>query len=224
VSDVGELLAMAGERTITFTPTEQESRYAKAYRTDVDYPSRQVWLGDIEAETGDWFRHILWAMEDSKPGTPITVWLNTPGGHVPSMFQIYDCIVGSPSEITVIGHGEVISAGVLIFVAGHKRLVTDNCVFMSHEGADFEASGLNYSEMKERKKYWDWTMSRWNELMERHTPYNAAHWKSVTSKKAEFWLLGGQAIVDYGIADGLYDPHGRLSKFAPATPVEEEAE
>lgn len=199
-----------------------ETRYAKAYRTDYDLEARMIWLGEIEAESGDWFRHTLWMFETDKPGEPITVWLNTPGGNVPSMFQIYDAVVGSLSEITIIGHGEVISAGVLIFVAGHKRLVTDNCVFMSHEGADFEASGLNYSEMKERKKYWDWTMSRWNELMARHTPYDAAHWKSVTSKKAEFWLLGGQAIVDYGVAHSVYDPAGKLKQFPAATATTED--
>ena len=190
-----------------------ENRFARAYRTDYDLESRNIWLGDIEEESGDWLRSLMWAFEIDKPGAPITLWLNTPGGDVPAMYQIYDCIVGSPSHVTIIGHGEVISAGVLIFVAGHTRLVTENCVFMSHEGADFNNDGLKYSEAKDRRKYEDFTMDRWNDLMARHTRYSSAHWKSVTSRKAEFWLLGGQAIVDYGIAEGIYDPAGRLAAF-----------
>lgn len=196
-----------------------ESRFDTMYRLSYDESTRTIWVdGEIDADFGDWFRKLLWNFERASL-EPITVWLNTPGGNVQSMFQFYDAVVGSPCEITIIGHGEIISAGVLMFVAGDFRLVTENCVLMSHEGADFEASGLNYSEMKERKRYWDWTMSRWNELMARHTPQDAAYWKSTTSRKAEYWLLGGRAIVEAGIADAIYEPAGSLSLRYPAAPV-----
>jgi len=225
-TDLSDLIdGGAEDRNVNLTSVA-DTRYARMARAGYDLESRTIWLdGEIEDTTGDWFRYVTWALETESPKTPITVWLNTPGGDVPSMYQIYDAIVGSPSDITMIGHGEIVSAGVLIFVAGHKRLVTDNCVFMSHEGADFGGGGgLRHSEAKDRRRYEDWQMSRWNELMARHTPYTAAHWKQITSKKAEFWLLGAEEIIAYGIAEGVYDPAGRLSKFEPTDAPEASGE
>ena len=208
-----DLFEIVGEAKDVLTTTVTETRLARAYRTDYDLESRNIWISDIESESGDWLRSVLWAFEMEAPNKPITIWLNTPGGSVAAMFQMYDSIVGSPSHITIIGHGEIISAGVLIFIAGHTRLVTENCVFMSHEGAGFSNDGLKYSEAKDRRKYEDWTMQRWAELMARHTRYDVGHWKSITSRKAEFWLLGGQALVDYGIAHAIFDPASKLKAF-----------
>ncbi len=203
----------------------QETPLGRMARCEYDLDARTIWLADIETETGDWFRMVMWWMERQDPTKPIFVWINSPGGSVASMYQIHDCIVGSPCKVVTIGHGEIVSAAVLIFVAGHERLVTESCVFMSHEGADMGGGGgLRHSEAKDRRKYEDWLMSHWNVLMARRTPYDAAHWKAITTRKAEFWLLGGHAIIEYGIADAIHDPAGRLSQFAPATPVEEEAE
>jgi ATP-dependent protease ClpP protease subunit len=206
----------------------EETQVEKFLRLNFDAATRTIWIdGEIDTEFGTWFRKMVWTLEQASHD-PITVWLNTPGGDVPSMFAFYDAVVATPCEVTIIGCGEVISAGVLMLVCGDRRLVTENCVLMSHQGADFESGGLNYKEMLERKKYWDWTMTQWNYLMARHTPYDAQYWKAITSKKAEFWLLGGRAIKDHGLADDLYEPSGKLwdrfpeDEDAPILPIEEE--
>ena len=35
---------------------------------------------------------------------------------------------------------------------------------------------------------------------------DAKFWKQVTERKAEYWLLGGQAMIDHGLADAIYEP------------------
>jgi hypothetical protein len=37
--------------------------------------------------------------------------------------------------------------------------------------------------------------------MAQYTPHSEKYWKLKTERKAEYWLLGGKAIVDAGIAD-----------------------
>lgn len=202
-----------------------ETRPEHSLRLNYDIAARTIWVtGEIEDDFGSWFQRVVWTMEQDSH-EPITVWLNTPGGSVPSMFTFYDCVISTPCTVKIIGHGEVISAGVLMLACGDERYVTENCVWMSHQGADFESGGLNYKEMLARKGYWDWTMNRWNVLMARHSNRDAGYWKRITLSKAELWLLGGAAIIAEGLADGIYDPDGSLvGRYNDAPVPAEESE
>jgi ATP-dependent protease ClpP protease subunit len=134
-------------------------------------------------------------------GKPINVILNTEGGDVVYMFSIYDLIRSATVPITIIGTGQVCSAGVLLLVAGHKRYVTENCVLMSHQG-NFGMEGT-FEEAKARLKWMEWTEGRWAELMARHTTRDSSYWKRVSKKEAELWVLGGANIVAQGFADAV---------------------
>lgn len=179
--------------------------------TDVITPTREIFIGEeISEDFGGWFtkvfRYLLLLNHD-----PITVWLNTPGGDEESSLVFHDLVITSPAKVTIVGTGSICSAGVLMLACGHHRFVTENCVLMSHESRSSGESSLRHSEAKERRKWEDWMHSRWFELMGRCTsPHNperdAAFWKRKTEGKAEYWLLGAQAIIADGIADATYDP------------------
>lgn len=194
----------------------KETEFEGIIRRGYDEATRTVFVeGEIGDGYGSEFEQIMWWLERGGNHDPITIWLSTPGGDVQSMYQFYDAVVGSPCQVTTIGHGEVVSAGVLMLVCGDRRYVRENCVLMSHESGGFGAGedGLRYSEAKDRRKWEDWVTSRWNELMARHTPHDAAYWKSVTSRRAELWKLGAAEIIEQGLADGVWDPHGNLARF-----------
>ncbi len=171
----------------------------------IDVGSREVFIGgEIEEDFGEWativFRHLLRKNED-----PITFWINTIGGDVNSMFAFHDLVSTSPAKIITIGIGNVISAGVLMLACGHIRYVTESCVLMSHEGVGvFGGESMKFSELKERFKMEEWSQKHWANLMSRYTPQDASYWRRITQSKAEYWLLGGQAIVDAGLADKIY--------------------
>ncbi len=179
--------------------------------------TREIFVTDeIDAEFGGWFTKVMRRLE-SKSNDPITIWLNTPGGDMESMFIYHDLVTQSPCPITVVGIGTVCSAGCLMLACGGthggKRLVTESCTFMWHEsrgGGDYE---LTESEMKSRREWQDWTGDYWRELMSRHVKGKTGKfWWNITNKTREHWLLGGRAIVDAGIADELY-----TSSLLPAT-------
>lgn len=162
----------------------------------VDWRGREIFLDDeIEEETGAWF----WTMVRTLGEGPITVHLNTPGGDVTSMYAIHDAIRWH-GKVRVIAYGQVCSAGVLILACAHDRLVGESTVLMSHE-ASGEAGELGYRAARDRRKADDWMQSWWCELMARYTPRDAAWWKRKTERQAEYWLLGGEAIVEAGLAD-----------------------
>ena len=167
--------------------------------------TREIFIeGEIDDDFGGWLTMVFRRLQLQGPGEPITVWLNTPGGDVQSMFVFYDLVTTIPEEVTVIGIGAVCSAGVLMLACADKRLVSENCVLMSHEYSGASGENLRYSEAKERRKWDDWVHLRWIQLMARHTPQDEAYWKRITERKAEFWLLGGESIVEEGLADGIF--------------------
>lgn len=176
--------------------------------------SREIFIeGEIDGDFGAWFRKVMRHLE-SISHEPITVWIDTPGGDEVSMFSFYDIVTSSPCQVTTVGGGEICSAGVLMLACGSpgQRLVTENCVLMSHEGGRGHAGdGLRYSESKDRRKYEDWTQKQWFVLMARHTERcnperNEAFWKSITNRRAEYWRLGAEEIIEDGIADAIYSP------------------
>ena len=65
---------------------------------------------------------------------PVTLFLNTPGGSCDAAFGMYDLIQSCKEHVTIIGYGEVASAGVLILQAGDTRLLTKNCRVLVHPG------------------------------------------------------------------------------------------
>ena len=162
----------------------------------VDWERRIVYLdGPIEEHTGPWF----WLILDHLGPGPVSVHLNTPGGEEVAMFAIHDAI-RRHGEVKVVAYGQVCSAGVLLLACAAIRVVTPSTILMSHESTTSQGE-LGYRAAKDRRKVDDWFHEYWCELMGRYTPNDAKWWKSTTEKKAEFWLLGGEAIVEAGIAD-----------------------
>lgn len=178
---------------------------------EVSEGTREIFVtDDIEDDFGRWFTMVFRRLL-ALSSKPITVWLNTPGGDEEGMLVFYDLVTTSPAPVTIVATGSVCSAGVLMLACGHNRLVTENCTLMSHESRGLGGPDLRHSESKERRKWEDWLHEQWFELMGRcctrtRPESDAKFWKRVTEKKAEYWLLGGQQIIDAGIADAIYDP------------------
>ena len=190
----------------TFVQLQSEEReYERIQRVKFSEAAREMFKdGEIDSDLGDWFTQIHRYLTHQPGGDPITVYLNTNGGDVQSMMMFIDVVRASRVPITIIGHGNVCSAGVLMLAWGHHRLVTHHCVMMVHQYAqDGESDGLRYAEAKERRKWEDWTHTRMIELMAEFSGKDVKYWKGVFEKKPEHWLLGGQAIVDEGLADSV---------------------
>lgn len=94
--------------------------------------------------------HIL---ETGSAELPIIAYLNTGGGDTAQGLAIYDAFTRSPCHVTIIGTGEVMSAGAVILQAADLRQVTKNTTLMLHYGS----MGLNGSPGEVLTSVEDWS-------------------------------------------------------------------
>lgn len=67
-----------------------------------------------------------------KKPEPVTLFICNHGGCVSETAAIYDLIKTSPVPITTVGYGYLESGGLIIYLAGHKRLLLPQARFMFH--------------------------------------------------------------------------------------------
>jgi ATP-dependent Clp protease protease subunit len=127
---------------------------------------------------------------------PITVYINSQGGHVESGDTIHDMVrfVGAP--VTMVGTGWVASAGALIFVAvpRERRLCLPNTRFLLHQPAG--GAGGSASDIEIEAKEILRTRDRLNRLFAQATGQPLERIEEDTHRN--FWL-DAQAAIKYGL-------------------------
>jgi len=89
-------------------------------------------IGDIDDDMAT--RFLSWIhYKESRTTCNLTVYISTYGGNLDDAFTIVNAMKSSPHQIITVGTGKVMSAGVIILVAGDIRLVYDDCSIMSHQ-------------------------------------------------------------------------------------------
>ena len=135
---------------------------------------------------------------------PIDMVLCTPGGAASDMFAIYDAmrVVREDCEISTIGLGEVMSAGVLLLASGTrgKRKIGANCRVMlhsvsaGHHGAIFSLEN-EFDEFK-------WVQERYFAALERESKLKKRQIKKILDQKVNVYFDAAQALK-YGIVDEI---------------------
>jgi ATP-dependent Clp protease protease subunit len=138
--------------------------------------------------------HLL-AM-DSVSSDPITIFINSQGGHVESGDTIHDVVQFIASPVTMIGTGWVASAGALIYVAvpRERRLSLPHTRYLLHQPAggmrgsasDMEIEARELLNMRERL----------NQLFAERTGQTVE--KIADDTRRNFWL-SAEAAIDYGL-------------------------
>ena len=133
---------------------------------------------------------------DGQSQEPITIFINSQGGHVESGDTIHDVVqyVGSP--VRMIGTGWVASAGALIYVAvpRERRLSLPHTRYLLHQpaggmrgsAADMEIEARELLKMRERL----------NKLFAERTGQTVERIEEDTRRN--FWL-SAEAAIEYGL-------------------------
>lgn len=138
---------------------------------------------------------------------PITVYLNSQGGHVESGDTIHDMIRYVTPEVRIIGTGWVASAGALIYVAvpREQRFCLPNTRFLLHQpwgGAGGTASDIQI-EATEILRMRD----RLNRIFARQTGQSLERIEEDTHRN--FWLSAEEAR-DYGLVGSIIEQASQL--------------
>ena len=134
----------------------------------------------------------------------IDFYLSTYGGSADDMFALYDMmkIIEKDTDISTIGMGKVMSAGVLILAGGTKgkRKIGRNCRVMLHSVIAGNQGSI-HSLMNEMEAIQDMQEMYIERLVE-ETNLTKKKLKKMLEQKVNIYLSAEQA-VKYGIADEI---------------------
>jgi ATP-dependent Clp protease, protease subunit len=145
---------------------------------------------------------------DSVSDDPITIYINSQGGHVESGDTIHDMIRYVRSPVRMVGTGWVASAGALIFVAVPKdrRFSLPHTRYLLHQpaggmrgsAADVEIEAREILKMRERL----------NRVFADRTGQSVERIEEDTRRN--FWL-GASEAVEYGLVGSIISSADELS-------------
>ena len=87
---------------------------------------RRIFItGDINAESAmDFFKQIMLLNQEDN-SSPISVFINSPGGEIDNGLLIYDTVIGSEAPVRTCCCGCAYSMGALLFASGKETLLLD---------------------------------------------------------------------------------------------------
>lgn len=173
---------------------------------------RKIFISEaITAKSAKRYISDLLALDSDKPGEPITLYLNSPGGEVNSGFAIYDTIRFIQSPVTIITAGLCASIATVINVAAKKtrRLAMPNSKFLIHQplipGQVYgQASDLEITAREILK-----TRAKINKLLAAET--GTALEKVEKDTVRDFWM-NAQEALEYGLVAKIVENYKDVDK------------
>lgn len=154
---------------------------------------------------------------DRQSNEEITMFINSGGGYVSSMFSIIDTMNIVKSPIRTVVMGIAASAAAAIAACGDIRLITQNSQFMLHE-----VSSLTYGSMSSMQEDMAQSISQQNKMiniLSKKTSQTPDTIKSTITKTDKFF--SSQEAVNFGLADKvIQDKEAQVLKLSEPINVE----
>lgn len=149
----------------------------------------------------------LLAMSAADPAAPITLYINSQGGHVEAGDTIHDMIRFVSPRVRIVGTGWVASAGALIYVSVPRedRFCLPNTRFLLHQPAG--GMGGTASDIAIEAREIVKMRERLNQIFARETGQSVAKIEDDTHRN--FWL-GAEEAVAYGLVGKIIAGQGEL--------------
>lgn len=95
---------------------------------------REVFLTEkVCRKTAEELLKQLMYLERERPGEPVTMYINSPGGEVASGLAVFDYIGVMESPVNTVCIGSAASMGAILFLAGKERSILRNSEIMIHD-------------------------------------------------------------------------------------------
>ena len=129
---------------------------------------------------------------------PIKIYINSFGGAVYDMWALIDIIINSKTPIHTYCTGYAMSAGFIIFLAGHKRFVTKHATLMYHQLLMWDNGKITdmIELMEERKD----NQKDIEEFIIKQTNITQEKLDEVRTQKID-WYIKSSEIEKLGIAE-----------------------
>ena len=141
-------------------------------------------------------------LESENPDRDISLYINSPGGDINSLFAIYDTMQYIKPDLTTICFGQAASAAAVLLAAGTKgkRLALPHSRILIHQpyaGAEGQVSDIELASREIQR-----LKTQLEEVLARHTGQSAEKVHDDTDR--DFVLTAAEAR-DYGIIDEVID-------------------
>lgn len=146
---------------------------------------------------------VSWILEANyadEPPEDLTMLINSEGGSLSAAFAIIDMMRGSRIPVRTIGLGQIASAGLLIFMSGHKgsRILSPNTSIMSHQY--FWGAADKYHGLIAVRKEQDLTQERLIKHISKCTGLDSKKINKELMPPHDVWLSPDEA-KKFGICD-----------------------
>jgi len=141
-------------------------------------------------------------LESENPDRDISLYINSPGGDINSLFAIYDTMQYIKPDLTTICFGQAASAAAVLLAAGAKgkRLALPHSRILLHQpyaGAEGQVSDIELASREIQR-----LKTQLEEVLARHTGQSAEKVHDDTDR--DFVMTAAEAR-DYGIIDEVID-------------------
>ena len=168
-----------------------------------DTIDRSIFISDVTAEVGDAIEHVIriYNIIDKDIPTeerkPIKLFINSDGGSALACLEIIDAITLSKTPIYTINMCIAASAGLDIFISGHKRYCYPNASFCWHEGGT-SLSQIDAGKFRNYSDWYDRLLKRTKEILLTNTKVTEELYKE--KRNDDWWFFADEAI-EYGFCD-----------------------
>jgi len=155
-------------------------------------------------------------LESENPDRDISIYINSPGGHINSLFAIYDTMQYIRNDITTICFGQAASAAAVLLAAGTpgKRLALQHSRVLIHQpysGAqgqvsDIELASLEIQRLKEQLEL----------LLAQHTGQTV---EKIAADTDRDYVLTAAEAKEYGLIDEVILKRDHVDNSGPIASV-----
>lgn len=157
-------------------------------------------IGDIDSEMALEFMKKVLYLNTEDSSSPISVFINSPGGEITSGMLMYDVIVGSKAPIKMFCTGRAYSMGAVLFACAGERYMLPNSELMIHQPLLGGRLNGNASSIKSISDSLLETKDRMNRILAKHTGQSV---EEVDKQTAFDHYFTAQEAIDWGLADGI---------------------
>ena len=156
--------------------------------------------GSVEASTIT--PCIEWILDENvkMENQELTLIINSPGGYVTECFALLDIIKGSNLKVNTVGLGMIASCGLLMFLAGEKRILTPNTYVMAHQYSSGNYG--KYHELLAGRKEEDWFHERLVQIFIEKLDMKRKKIEKLFFPASDVFMTAQEA-KDYGIATDI---------------------
>ena len=154
-------------------------------------------------------------LESENPDRDISLYINSPGGDINSLFAIYDTMQYIKPDLTTICFGQAASAAAVLLAAGTKgkRLALPHSRILIHQpyaGAEGQVSDIELASREIQR-----LKTQLEEVLARHTGQSAEKVHDDTDRD---FVMTAEEARDYGIIDEVIDSRS-LADSGPVVAV-----